>query len=291
MVGKKESCSDSDSNKSSTISSCYSTDIDRYNADYSDENYMIESKNGKLTPSSEDDIVEMKDDGKGKEKKINLFFRALSPKERKVRIDKLDLSTVREFCHEICRLDTFASTKIFVHNYDGTHSYHEIHIRSHSLIEYYKFFEESIQYNQWQNENKRENNKKYKTEPYIYPTIKFRAFTIAFCPCCLKQNQHDCANHVQVNLNNALKALGNNRRFQSIANSIKPCGCVGHRNENYLRCATSLSCFKEAVMCPRTSYPDLPENKDFQMTIENMENKNIEAESKNKQKYKARGCS
>ena len=132
--------------------------------------------------------------------------------------------------------------------------------------------------------NKRENNKKYKTEPYIYPTIKFRAFTNAFCPCCLNQKQRDCANYVQVNLNNALKALGNIRRFQSIANSIKSCGCVGHQNKNYLRCATSLSCFKDAVMCPRTSYPDLSKNRDFQMTIENMENKNIEAESEKEKK-------
>ena len=41
----------------------------KYNADYGDENYMIDSENEKLTSSSEDDIVEMKDNGKKKKKK------------------------------------------------------------------------------------------------------------------------------------------------------------------------------------------------------------------------------
>ena len=289
LEGDKKNNSSSESDESIDESSCYSTDIDQYYADYGSE-ISNECERDYSTSGSDTESVSIglppPEVATEKKKKQNIFYDALSPKGRKTRIDKLDLNVVRDFCHETCRLDTFASAKIFVHNYDGSHSYHQIHVRSQSLKEYYKMFQNSTTYHQWQNENKRECNKKYKLEPFIYPTIKFRSFTNAFCPCCLNQKQRDCANHVQVNLNNALKALGNIRRFQSISNTIKSCTCVAHKNENYMRCPTSLTYFKDAVMCERTPYPDLSENKDFKMTIENMEKKNIEAELEKKKTQK-----
>ena len=289
LEGDKKNKSTSESDQIIDDSSCYSTDIDQYYADYgsgaSNDGRCDYSTSGSETESvsiglSPPEVLTEK------KKKFNIFFNALSPKARKPRTDKLDLNVVRDFCHETCRLDTFASAKIFVHNYDGSHSYHQIHMRSQSLKEHYKIFQNSTTYHQWQNENKRECNKKYKLEPFIYPTIKFRSFTNAFCPCCLNQKQRDCANHVQVNLNNALKALGNIRRFQSKSNTIKSCTCIAHKNENYMRCPTSLTYFKDAVMCARTAYPDLSENKDFKMTIENMEKKNIDAELEKKKTQK-----
>ena len=54
-------------------------------------------------------------------------------------------------------------------------------------------------------EDGRKNNSN-NNEIYTFPTMKFRSFTNAFCPCCLDQKQRDCANYVQVNLTNALKA-------------------------------------------------------------------------------------
>ena len=290
MIEEDQMASDkSDSESPLDASSCYSTDIDNYHADFGDEISSNDSQSDYITSGSESESINIEPTiikaVAKKPLKRNIFYDALSPKERKKRIDKLNLAIVRDFCHETCRLDTFASSKIFVRNYDGSHSYHQIHIRSQSLREYYKMFQNSTEYHQWQNENKRECVKQYKVEPFIYPTIKFRSFTNAFCPCCLNQKQRDCANHVQVNLNNALKALGNLRRFQSISNSIKSCTCVGHRNENYIRCPTSLTYFKDAIMCPRTKYPDLSEQGNFLMTIENMEIKNIEAE-KEKENYK-----
>ena len=53
-----------------------------------------------------------------------------------------------------------------------------------------------------------------------------------------------------------------------------------------MRCPTSLTYFKDAVMCARTPYPDLSENKDFKMTIENIGKRNIEAELEKKKNMK-----
>ena len=70
--------------------------------------------------------------------KKKIFHTVLSPKDRKIRDDKLDLSVVRDFFHDICKLDTFASAKVYVHNYDGTYSYHhQVHVKSQSIKCYY----------------------------------------------------------------------------------------------------------------------------------------------------------
>ena len=118
-------------------------------------------------------------------------------------------------------------------------------------MQYYSLFKDSTQHYLWQSENRRKNtHQKNQTEIFKYPTIKFRSFTNAFCPCCLTQKQRDCANHTEVNLNNTLKGLANIRRFQKVSNAIKTCSCFGHQNENDVRCCTSISDF--IVMCPKT---------------------------------------
>ena len=136
-------------------------------------------------------------------KKTNVFNDNLNYKKRKIREDKLTLEIVRDFCHATCRMDTLhSSQKIQVYNYDGSFEYHPVHIRNQSLKKYYKMFEKSDMYAVWQNENKN-NNKKGEEK---FPTIKYRSFTNAFCPCCLDQIRRDCANHVHVSLIKALKA-------------------------------------------------------------------------------------
>ena len=190
---------------------------------------------------------------KEKEKRKNIFEAALSPKCRKERKDKLNLEVVRDFCHDQCRLDTFSTTRILVQNYDDSHTYHDLHIRSKSLIEYYKIFENSFEYSNWKNDNKRlKNTNRNSDKIYNFPTIKFRSFTNAFCPCCLDQKQRDCANYVQVNLTNALKALGNLIKFHSISNAIKTC-----ENEDYLMCHTSLRKFTNAILCPAIEHESI----------------------------------
>ena len=174
----------------------------------------------------------------------NIFFSSLTPRRRKTRKDKLDLNVVRDFCHNICRLDTFASAKIYVHNYDGTRSYHQVHVKSQSLFDYFKIFQSSNEYYNWQNENMRTTKSKSNTSEIMKrPTIKFRTFTNSFCPCCLSQKQRDCANHIQINLVNALKSLGNLRRYNVISNGIKNCDCEGHKNKDYMQCPISLRLF------------------------------------------------
>ena len=81
---------------------------------------------------------------------------ALTSTPREKRKDKLKLDIVRDFCHENCRLDTFSSTRILVRNYDDSHTYHDLHIRSKSLKEYHNMFESSYEYSNWKNENRRE---------------------------------------------------------------------------------------------------------------------------------------
>ena len=176
----------------------------------------------------------------------------------------------------MCRLDTFATAKIFVRNYDGTRSYHQVHVKSQSLKDYYNLFQASSEYHNWQYENRRTTNTSNDATPSNKkPTMKFRSFTNAFCPCCLTQKQRDCANHVQINLINSLKALENLRRFKNVAEGMKNCSCDGHKNKDYLRCPTSLSSFMDAVLCAKTSYPSLSADSNPSESIENQQNINI----------------
>ena len=186
-------------------------------------------------------------------KKENVFHDNVNQKKRKTRNDKLNLEIVREFCHETCRLDTFnSSKKILVYNYDRSFDYHQVHIRNLSIKEYYKIFEKSSMYAMWQRENA---TSRIGIEKI--PTLKFRSFSNAFCPCCINQKQRDCANHVQVSLVNALKALGNLRRLHGVSEAIKRRTCASHRNVDYLRCQTSLASFISAVSCGATEHPTL----------------------------------
>jgi hypothetical protein len=118
------------------------------------------------------------------------------------------------------------------------------------------------------------------------PTIGFRSFTNAFCPCCLNQKQRDCENHVEVSLMNALKALGSLRRLQGISEAMKKCKCVAHMNVDYQCCHTSLASFIAAVSCPQVEYPTLSECNGPSISIREQELANIKA-SDEKEKIKA----
>lgn len=153
----------------------------------------------------------------------------------------MNLEVVRDFCHLNCRLDTFNSNqRIYVRNYNDSYEYHQVHIRCESLEEYFEMFQKDPLYLNWRKENKTINRKNM----VIFPTIKLRSFSTAFCPCCLNQRQRDCANHVQVSLQNALKGLGKLRRLRGVSQAMKTCGCSAHKNENYLKCHTSINDLK-----------------------------------------------
>ena len=271
----------SDSASEKGISSDYSA-VDNYRAFYNSSDELDGMNTEDSEGESETDATDHQANNSvnNRNKKVvpkNLFLSVLSPRERKTRKDKLDLNVVRDFCHDICRLDTFASAKIFVHNYDGTRSYHQVHIKSQSLIEYYKIFQNSNGYHSWQNENTRTTKSTDNQNRNIKkPTIKFRSFTNAFCPCCLDQKQRDCANHVQINLINALKSLGNLRRFHTVSVGIKNCQCEGHKNINYLQCPTSVSKFMEAVLCPKIQYASLSAESNISDSIEKQQKTNIQ---------------
>ena len=155
-------------------------------------------------------------------------------------------------------MDTFSTSRILVQKYDYSHTYHDLHIRSKSLKEYHNQFVNSYEYSNWNNENKRIKSKNSAdNETYKFPSIQFRSFTNAFCPCCCDQKQRDCANYVQVNLTNALKALGNLRKRHSVVDAMKTCDCSGHKNEQYLECHTSLRKFTNAILCPAIEYESI----------------------------------
>ena len=189
IAKKKESVTLLDDEIKSTTS-YDSSEVDVYYADYDDDDKSSdessestvgeesENENRNATNTENDksvdnnESVESNNSVQKESVKKNIFYSVLSPKEKKTRLDKLDLSIVRDFCHEKCRLDTFASSQVFVHNYDGTHSYHQIHVKSQSLMQYYLLFKDSTQYYQWQNENRRKNTRqKNQTELFKYPTI------------------------------------------------------------------------------------------------------------------------
>lgn len=196
-----------------------STDLEEYYSNIRDTDESGWSdKDGSSDENEEVSNNEMKSQEVNKSLKKcqkNIFHTVLSPKERKVRDDKLDLGVARDFCHNVCRLDTFASAKVYVHNYDGTFSYHQVHIKSQSIKCYYERFQKSAEYHNWQKGNisTKKNGNTFST---IIPTIKLRIFTNAFCPCCMNQKQRDCANHVQINYYNALKAVANLRRYKGM---------------------------------------------------------------------------
>jgi chromosome segregation ATPase len=98
--------------------------VDEYSTDFGDEN-SDEKSCTDGNENDERDEIEQTPDMKDTEKE-NVFFFALSPKERELRRDKLNLNVVRDYCHEVCRLDTSASARVFVHDYDGNHSYHQV---------------------------------------------------------------------------------------------------------------------------------------------------------------------
>jgi hypothetical protein len=146
-------------------------------------------------------------------------------------------------------------------------------------------FQNSNEYHNWQNENMRTTKSTDYPDGNIKPTIEIRTFSNAFCPCCLHQKQRDCANHVQINLINALKALGNLRRYYVISEGIKNCQCEGHKNTNYLQCPTSVNKFMEAVLCPKIQYPSLSADSDLSDSIEEQQNANIKV-SAERDEYK-----
>ena len=255
-----------------------STDLEEYYSNIRDTD-----ESGWSASDGSSDENEEVSDGEMKSQEVNespkkcrrnIFHRVLSPKERKIRDDKLDLGVVCDFCHDVCRLDTFASAKVYVHNYDGTYSYHQVHIKSQPIQCYFEIFQKSPEYHNWQKENMR-TKKHGSTTSTIIPTKKLRLFTNAFCPCCMNQKQRDCANHVQINYYNALKAIANLRRYHGISNAIKSCLCRGHQNEHYLRCHISLSSFMDAVLCKKKEYPILSAESDSTTSIEKQEKMNI----------------
>lgn len=210
--------------------------------------------------------------------KLNCFRKIILRPKRKERADKNNLQVVRDYSHEECRPDTFNTyQKVLVHEYDGTIAYHKIHIRNHSINEYFLLFEKSIKYKRWQDENKRIKKKRDGTEVWISPTIRYRSFRNSFCTCCLSsQKQRDCANFIQVNLTNALKALGKLRKLLVVANAMKTCGCAAHRNEEYMKAHTSVNSFINCMLCPQVEYPELSgPPKEF--TRDEIEAKNIQA--------------
>lgn len=274
------------------------SEINDYSADFGEDETILQSSEDEMESEEDEDNTEIENTeieyrplenteiepqrtGSGKKNKQNIFVTALTPTERKVRDDKLDLSVVRDYCHEICRLDTFATAKTYVHNYDGTYSYHPVHVKSQSVKSYYEIFQQSTEYHNWQNENARIKTKG-NFERRI-PTIKLRLFTNAFCPCCMNQKQRDCANHIQINYYNALKAIANMRRFQGISVPMRDCACPGHRNENYLQCHTSVSRFMDAVLCPRIEYPMLSAQSNPSESIEIQQEMNIKVSAEKEQ--------
>ena len=290
---------ESDPNKmNEEIRSSDESVVDEYMADFgsvspSSDSYSSSSdtyseSDGTESGGSEMNKSESEILGKGKKRRENIMLNAISPKIRKIREDKIDLSVVRDFCHEICRLDTFASTKVYVHNYDGTHSYHQVHIRSQSIKNYYLIFIKSQEYLNWQNENKRM-KKRNSTVDYIIPTIKLRLFSNSFCPCCMDQKQRDCANHIQINYYNALKALANLRKFHGISIPMKSCNCNGHKNDNYLSSHTSSSNFMDAVLCKKKECKCLSQLVDPSKSIKEQEALNIKASADKKELGTQRG--
>jgi hypothetical protein len=282
----------------------YSDSSDPSDADISDADseilnqYVEENESDYYSEKEIDEETEIGNNTNNQEKKKvrieNIFEMALIQTQRKEKIDKVDLQIVRDFGHEQCRQDTFSNTRILVREYDDSHSYHDMHIRLKSLEDYYIIFEDSYGYHRWRNENKRKKRKKNSEDDdeYTYPTIKFRSFTNAFCPCCLDQKQRDCANYVQVNLTNALKALGNLRKHHNIANAMKSCSCNGHKNEHYLQCHTSLRKFTNAILCPAVEYESISGDYSSLPSIEEQEMVNITASNeKIKQKLNESGSS
>jgi hypothetical protein len=250
--------------------------------DLTSENSNNESdnSNNECDLLSEGEAIEVE-----KVKNINIFLDSLNYRRRKIRSNKLNLEVVRDFCHDICRLDTFTTGhKVHIKNYDGSFEYHQVHIRNQSLKEYYKLFEKSSIYAIWQRENK-----KIKNSFEIFPTIKYRSFTNAFCPCCLNQKQRDCANHVQVSLVNALKALGSLRKLRGVSEAIRNCDCVGHKNADYMCCQTSLQSFINAVSCPEVQYPSLSQLDGPSISIKEQENNNIIASIEKEKKKELMG--
>lgn len=65
---------------------------------------------------------------------------------------------------------------------------------------------------------------------------------------------------------------------------MKSCGCNGHKNNNYLKCPTSIYSFMDTVLCPKTQYSSLSADVDVSESIENQQNMNIKASAEKDEK-------
>ena len=115
--------------------------------------------------------------------------------------------------------------------------------------------------------------------------IRVRFFLSVFC-IFGSDNRFD-NNGPRVNLTNALKSLGNLRKYHCVSNAMKLCDCIRHKNMDYLESHTSLRKFTNAILCPAIEYESISGNHKSLNSIQEQETINITA-SNDKEKNKKR---
>lgn len=122
-----------------------------------------------------------------------------------------------------------------IKNDDGTYEYHLPHIQHNSIKDTHDSFMESEFYHDWQYQNRWNKKDNHGNELAILPTICWRIFYYAMCPCCRNPSQRDCADSLVIGFSHLLCGLGKIRNSEvgNKKQSISDCNCVyDSRQEN-----------------------------------------------------------
>ena len=184
----------------------------------------------------EEDINDSAVEPPKKIKKINIYHKHLTQDKRKKRKDCPNyMSIVRNYAHEVFRIDTFAKDRVFVENEDGQWDFHNQRVQNASMEDTHRNFLVSQQYKDWQYQNswtKKGNSKNNMTDNdiIVLPSICLRLFFYAMCPCCREPTQRDCADSLVVGFTHALLGIGKmrNSKFSNKKQLIEECNCEYH---------------------------------------------------------------
>ena len=197
-------------------------------------------------------------------KKVNAYQKHLTQDKRKRRKDCPNyMSVVRNYAHDVFRIDTFAKDKVFVENEDGTWEYHMQHVQNASMEDTHRNFLVSQQYADWQNQNswtKKGNSKNNQTDYdiIVLPSICLRLFFYAMCPCCRDPTQRDCADSLVVGFTHALVGIGKmrNSNFSNKKQLIEECNCEYHTRSVNADMWKGTHSFMLAILCAPVDLED-----------------------------------
>ena len=171
---------------------------------------------------------------------------ALQVEPRNQRSDTLGHTFIRNFWHDMCRLDTDSKRRICVVDSAGNVSYCTTHVQFDSTVNLYQAMKTSNEYLQWVQEH---------STPERQAHIGICRFREGRCPCIVMEKQRDCADVIDVQYRNYGKAE-KFYRTQVVSEANNNCNCQAHSIDGY-RDKHKKDNMCEYLLCAPILYPGL----------------------------------